>query len=243
VGCNVIRSIENEGKTTALLLEWTFTLCPQGSLNYWVGPVVADCASWFCIIQNSVIFVWRRILPSRNFEIVSQSFSTIEKEIRIFSSRFQSPVMWRRVVWCVCHAILYHVRRNCSLHGHILTLPLKCRWTIACSLKKVRFFLYKATKAQMGVEVYSSSLPLISALGWRGWSTPRPGRFTPRKQIRYPLYRRLGGSQGRSGRAQKTGIRSPDRPASNIHYTDWAIPAGPAGFTVTFHSAYLITST
>ena len=34
---------------------------------------------------------------------------------------------------------------------------------------------------------------------------------------RYPLYRRLGGLQGRSGRVRKisppTGIRSPDRPA------------------------------
>jgi hypothetical protein len=29
--------------------------------------------------------------------------------------------------------------------------------------------------------------------------TPRPGRFTPGK-TRYPLYRRLGGPQGRSGR-------------------------------------------
>ena len=36
-------------------------------------------------------------------------------------------------------------------------------------------------------------------------------------KTQYPLYRRLGGPQGRSGRARKisppTGIRSPDRPA------------------------------
>jgi len=34
-------------------------------------------------------------------------------------------------------------------------------------------------------------------------------------KTRYPLYRRLGGAQGRSGRAENlvlTGIRSPDRP-------------------------------
>jgi len=47
---------------------------------------------------------------------------------------------------------------------------------------------------------------------------PRPGRFNPRNEIRYPLYRRLGGPQGRSGPARKissrTGIRSPDRPDS-----------------------------
>ena len=50
-----------------------------------------------------------------------------------------------------------------------------------------------------------------------GWSTPRPGRFTPWKETRYPLYRRLGGPRRRSGRVRKisppTGIRSPDRPA------------------------------
>jgi hypothetical protein len=35
------------------------------------------------------------------------------------------------------------------------------------------------------------------------WLAPRPGRFTPGKETRYPLYRRLGGPQGRSGRLRK----------------------------------------
>jgi len=57
---------------------------------------------------------------------------------------------------------------------------------------------------------------LTSALDvW--WSSPRPGRFTPGKWTLYSLYRRLGGSQGRSGRVRKisplTGIRSLDRPS------------------------------
>ena len=43
-----------------------------------------------------------------------------------------------------------------------------------------------------------------------------PAALPPGK-TRYPLYRRLGGPQGRSGQAQKisppTGIQSPDRPA------------------------------
>ena len=51
--------------------------------------------------------------------------------------------------------------------------------------------------------------------GWGVSVTPRP-LFTPRK-TRYPLYRRLGDPQGRSGPVRKisppTGIRSPDRPA------------------------------
>ena len=43
------------------------------------------------------------------------------------------------------------------------------------------------------------------------WSAARPGRTLPPAKIRYPFYRRLGGPQGRSGRAKNlvpTGIRS-----------------------------------
>ena len=43
------------------------------------------------------------------------------------------------------------------------------------------------------------------------WSAVRPGRTLPPGKTRYPLYRRLGGPQGRSGRAESlvpTGIRS-----------------------------------
>jgi hypothetical protein len=36
-----------------------------------------------------------------------------------------------------------------------------------------------------------------------GWLTPRPGGFTLGKETRYPLCRRLGGRQGRSGRIWK----------------------------------------
>jgi hypothetical protein len=36
-----------------------------------------------------------------------------------------------------------------------------------------------------------------------GWLAPHPGRFTPGKETRYPLYRRLGGPQDRSGRLWK----------------------------------------
>jgi hypothetical protein len=58
---------------------------------------------------------------------------------------------------------------------------------------------------------------------------PRTGRFTPGKEPRYQLYRRLDGPRGRSGRVRKslafTGIRSPDRAALASRYTDGAIPA------------------
>jgi len=46
-----------------------------------------------------------------------------------------------------------------------------------------------------------------------------PAALLPGK-ARYPLYRKLGGPQGQSGRVRKisppTGIRSPDRPARSL---------------------------
>jgi hypothetical protein len=54
----------------------------------------------------------------------------------------------------------------------------------------------------VGVEVELYSFFNLGAR-WGGWSTPRPGRFTLGKEVRYPLYRRLGGPQGRSGRVRK----------------------------------------
>ena len=60
----------------------------------------------------------------------------------------------------------------------------------------------------------------------RGWvvrSTPRP-QFRPGK-TRYAFYRRLGGPQGRSGRAENlvpTGIRSRTAQPIVNRYTDWA---------------------
>ena len=56
---------------------------------------------------------------------------------------------------------------------------------------------------------------------WVVSSTPRP-HFTPGK-TRYPLYRRLGGPQGRSGRAKflvPTGIRSRTVQSVVSRYTD-----------------------
>jgi hypothetical protein len=73
-----------------------------------------------------------------------------------------------------------------------------------------------------------------------GWSTSRPGRFTPGRETRYSLYRRLGRPQGRSGWLRK--ISPPPgfdprtvQPVAS-RYTDWAIAAHYAtdiNFTVT----------
>jgi len=57
------------------------------------------------------------------------------------------------------------------------------------------------------------------------WSAASPGRTLPPGKIRYPFYRRLGGPQGRSGRAENlvpTGIRSRTVQPVVSPYTDWA---------------------
>jgi len=46
---------------------------------------------------------------------------------------------------------------------------------------KVKFTLEQATKTQTGEQSYSSTLSLTLALDRGGWSTPRPGRFSPGK--------------------------------------------------------------
>jgi hypothetical protein len=49
---------------------------------------------------------------------------------------------------------------------------------------------------------YSSTLPSTSALDGVGGQRHAPASLPPGK-ARYPLYRRLGGTQGRSGRVRK----------------------------------------
>jgi hypothetical protein len=70
-----------------------------------------------------------------------------------------------------------------------------------------------------------------------GLLAPRPGRFSPEKETRYPLYRRLGGPQGRAGRLRK--ISPPPgfdlrkvQPVASC-YADYTIPAHAEKETVT----------
>jgi hypothetical protein len=80
-----------------------------------------------------------------------------------------------------------------------------------------------------GEQRESSTLSLTSTLHGGGWLTPRPGRFTPEKETRFPFYRRPGGPQGRSGRVRKTspsqGIDPRTIQPLASRSTDWAIAA------------------
>ena len=68
---------------------------------------------------------------------------------------------------------------------------------------KVKVYPRKGHEGPRGEWRDSFTLSLTSALDGGGWSTPRPCRFIPGKETRYPLYRRLCGPQGRSGRVRK----------------------------------------
>ena len=76
-----------------------------------------------------------------------------------------------------------------------------------------------------GVEVLLYPFMTTVLEGGEG-SESRPGRSLPPGKTRYPLYRRLGGPQGRSGQVRKISpppgfdLRTVQPVAS--HYTDWA---------------------
>ena len=78
-----------------------------------------------------------------------------------------------------------------------------------------------------GEERYSSTLSLTSVLDGVGGQLHAPATLPPVK-TRYPLYRRLGGPQGRSGRVRKTSSPPGFDPRTvqpvAKRYTDCAIP-------------------
>jgi len=66
---------------------------------------------------------------------------------------------------------------------------------------------------------------MTAALEGGEWSAARPGRTLHPGKTRYPFYRRLGGPQGRSGRAENlvpTGILSRAAQPVVSRYTDRA---------------------
>jgi len=66
---------------------------------------------------------------------------------------------------------------------------------------------------------------MTAALEVSEWSAARPGRTLPPGNTRYPFYRSLGGSQGRSARSENlvpTGIWSRTVQPVVSHYSYWA---------------------
>ena len=71
--------------------------------------------------------------------------------------------------------------------------------------------------------MYRSTPSLTSALDGVGGQRHAPAAL-PLRKTRYPLYRRLGGPQGRSGRVRKFSPLPTVQPVAS-HYTDRTIPA------------------
>ena len=82
---------------------------------------------------------------------------------------------------------------------------------------------------------------MTAALDGGEWSAARPGRTLPPGKTRCPLYKRLGGPQGRSGREENlvpTGIRSRTvQPGSSV-----AIPTELPGPHIETYLGKMITN-
>ena len=81
---------------------------------------------------------------------------------------------------------------------------------------------------------------MTAALEGGEWSAARPGRTLPPGKTRYPFCRRLGGPQGRYGRAENlvsTGIRSRTFQHVVSRYTDLA--TRPTYITYVLRKIYL----
>jgi len=90
---NAICSIANEEKSDRVAIGVDFYTLSTGKAELlsrsgrrWLCGVVLYTTEWD-------VLVLRRILPLRNFEIVRQSYSKTEIEIRIFSSKLLSAGM------------------------------------------------------------------------------------------------------------------------------------------------------
>ena len=150
---------------------------------------------------------------------LSQSYSHYTMEILIFlplkRKHFESCLVLSQQWESKCHI---HIRGEAlEQASRVITLFLEI--SVLSVKVKVKITLEQAMQAQ-------SSLTL--ALDEGGWSTPRPDRFTPGKETRYPLYRRLGGPQGRSGQVRKISPQPGFDPRTvqpvASRCTDWAIP-------------------
>ena len=86
-----------------------------------------------------------------------------------------------------------------------------------------------------GEQMYSSTLSSTSALDGVGGQRHVPAALPPGKDTRYPLYRRLGGSQGRSGGVRKFSPpprfdpRTVQSVASRYTATDWTVRGSNPG--------------
>ena len=137
-----------------------------------------------------------------------------------------------------------------------LCVPFHTKLTSECGhfkvhkVKKVKVTVVQALRLCTGRTSHRGSrviaLPFLDHGTRRGeGSASRPGRSLPQGKTRYPLYRRLGGPQGRSGQVWKisplTRIRSPDRPVRSQSLYGLSYPAHLRYMILYFFFELLIT--
>ena len=143
----------------------------------------------------------------------------------------------------MCQSVIWFRRRtfwayfvNCDLINNNKTTVVKLGTCIVNVLSQghVKYYIVNVLMVKRkfhhegpkGEKRHNLSPSLTSAVDGGGWSAPRPGRFTPRKDNRYPLYRRLGGSHSRCIKILPPPGFDPRtvQPVA-CRYTNWAIPA------------------
>ena len=122
---------------------------------------------------------------------------------------------------CICYMFRPLMVHNEGISISSITLHMY-GLHMSKQFKKVKCSRYRPGVAQrVGRGMLYSSM--TAALEGGEWAAARPGRTLPSVKTRYPFYRRLGGPQGRSGRAENlvpTSIRSRTVQPVVSRYTD-----------------------
>ena len=141
---------------------------------------------------------------------------------------------------CKCRNESFHMQNSCTMckyHDYSCCCR-KCRSVLQCLTvgKNVKCTVVQALRLCTGRTARRGSrgiaLLFLDHRNRRGQgSASRLGRSLPPGKTRYPLYRRLGGVNGRSGQVGNVspplhpGIRSPHRPASSQSLYRLSYPA------------------
>jgi len=191
------------------IIEYTVTI---NSTNYLLVFINIVCTAT-CFVQSSIIFsTWHKLKFQLCIMLCNIHFTSV-----LFSNLWFCIFLYCVYCFSFCpFAISVQVYRPLP--------PGRNPTAVNKYQKQVKWSRYRPGVAQ---RVGRGIALLFHVRGTRRgeWSAARPGRTLPSGKTRYPFYRRLGGPEGRSGRAENlvpTGIRSRTLQPIVSRYTDWA---------------------